>query len=91
MGCAHCQPGLPVLDWEIQSGSCISTSNKDAASQISPPFTSVQVPCARPVLREFERVSSLQPEPNCNFYSKQHCSPQHVSHPPLVIAPSQET
>jgi len=54
MGCAHCQPRLPVLDWEIQSGSGISTSNKDAASQISPPFTSVQVPRARPVLREYE-------------------------------------
>lgn len=36
MGCAHCQTRLPVLDWEIQSGSCISTSNRDAASQCFP-------------------------------------------------------
>lgn len=60
MGCAHCQPRLPVLDWEIQSGSCISTSNKDAASQTSPPFTSVQVPRARPVLKEFEFLPCSQ-------------------------------
>lgn len=36
MGCAHCQTPLPVLDWETQSGSCISTSNRDAASQFFP-------------------------------------------------------